>query len=111
MYNTARIQSLLQRIEESIELIFDQTNHIVTANDFLCTPYGMFMLGGVCMQLIFIGETVKVLNIKAPELLEKFPVIPWREIMGLRNIIAHEYHRVDADEIFGVIKKDLPILL
>jgi len=30
--------------------------------------------------------------------------------MGLRDIIAHEYHHIDAEEIFKVIKKDLPIL-
>ena len=31
--------------------------------------------------------------------------------MGLRNIIVHEYHHVDADEIYNVIKNDLPPLL
>lgn len=25
--------------------------------------------------------------------------------MGLRDIIAHEYHRIDAEEIYLVIKK------
>ena len=31
--------------------------------------------------------------------------------MGLRNIIAHEYHRIDEDEIFRVITLDLQPLL
>jgi uncharacterized protein YutE (UPF0331/DUF86 family) len=31
--------------------------------------------------------------------------------MGLRNIIVHEYHSVDEEEIFNVIKNDLPTLL
>ena len=31
--------------------------------------------------------------------------------MGLRNVIAHEYHHIDAEEILNVIKKDLPVLL
>ena len=31
--------------------------------------------------------------------------------MGLRDIIAHEYHHVDAEEIFAVLKNDLPHLL
>lgn len=30
--------------------------------------------------------------------------------MGLRDIIAHEYHRIDEEEIFNVITKDLPKL-
>ena len=31
--------------------------------------------------------------------------------MQLRNIIAHEYHRIDEDEIFRVITSDLQPLL
>jgi len=112
MYNQAtRIYSLLQRIEEAISLIQNQTVKIESPNDFLNSQSGMFILGGVCMQLIFIGESVKVIDAKDPGYLEKYSYIPWTEIMGLRDIIAHEYHRIDAEEIFDVIKKDLPSLL
>ena len=31
--------------------------------------------------------------------------------MGLRDIIAHEYHRVDEEEIYAVVVNDLPPLL
>ena len=31
--------------------------------------------------------------------------------MGLRDIIAHEYHRVDEEEIYAVVVNDLPTLL
>ena len=31
--------------------------------------------------------------------------------MELRNIIVHEYHHVDEEEIFNIIKNDLPLLL
>ena len=31
--------------------------------------------------------------------------------MGLRDIIAHEYHRIDEEEIFNVIKNELSPLL
>ncbi|WP_291550688.1 MULTISPECIES: HepT-like ribonuclease domain-containing protein [Bacteroides] len=30
--------------------------------------------------------------------------------MELQDIIAHEYHHIDAEEIFKVIKIDFPIL-
>ena len=110
MYSEKHIYTLLQRIEEAILLIEDQTKHFKCGNDFLVSSFGMFALGGVCMQLIFVGENVKVLSIKAPEVLQRQPEIPWNEIMGLRNIIVHEYHHVDADEIYNVIKNDLPPL-
>ena len=111
MYSEKHIYTLLQRIEEAILLIEDQTKHFKCGNDFLVSSFGMFALGGVCMQLIFVGENVKVLSIKAPEVLQRQPETPWNEIMGLRNIIVHEYHHVDADEIYNVIKNDLPPLL
>lgn len=63
------------------------------------------------MQLIFIGENVKVLSVKASDVLQRQSEIPWNEITGLRNIIVHEYHHVDADEIYNVIKNYLPPLL
>ena len=41
----------------------------------------------------------------------KYTDIPWTAIMGLRDIIAHEYHRIDEEEIFAVVNKDLISLL
>ncbi len=68
----------------------------------------MFLLSGICMQLIFIGESVKVIEKKTEgAYLIKYPMIPWIEIMGLRNLIAHQYHRIDEEEIFNVIYDDL----
>lgn len=111
MYDEARIYSLLERIEGAILLIQSQTTGIKTADCFLNSQEGVFMLGGVCMQLIFIGESVKTLGAKNEGYLEKYPEIPWREIMGLRNVIAHEYHHIDAEEIFNVVRENLPALL
>ncbi|WP_080904423.1 hypothetical protein [Parabacteroides sp. Marseille-P3160] len=83
MYKESRIRSLLLRIEEAIVLILDQTKQIKSSDDFLKTSHGMFILGGVCMQLIFIGESVKVISSTDPTYLKKYPDMPWNEIMGL----------------------------
>lgn len=107
----ARIGHLLQRIEDSILLIQSQMGNISCPNDFMLTQSGTFILSGVCMQLIFIGESVKVIDAKNKEYLSKYPNIPWTAIMGLRDIIAHEYHRIDEEEIYAVIVDDLPSLL
>lgn len=112
MSDNLRIKSLLLRIEDSITLILNNTKMISSPDDFLTSSEGMFTLSGVCMQLIFIGESVKVIDSKTNHCyLQNYPDIPWSEIMGLRDIIAHEYHHIDSDEIYLVIKKDLPSLL
>ena len=64
------------------------------------------------MQLIFIGESAKTIDRKTNHLyLKDYPGIPWVAIMGLRDIIAHEYHRIDEEEIYNVVKMDLDPLL
>jgi len=112
MFDVIRIYSLLERIEEAIVLINDNTSYIKSSEDFLRSSDGMFALSGVCMQLVFIGESVKVINAKAgSDYLSRYNNIPWISVMGLRDVIAHEYHHIDAEEIVQVIKKDLPVLL
>lgn len=112
MFDKERIQSLLNRIEDSILLIQTKSEPISTPEDFLLTPDGMFILSGICMQLIFIGESVKTIDNKTEHsYLKRYPTVPWTGIMGLRDIIAHEYHRIDEEEIFNVIKQDLAPLL
>ncbi len=44
------------------------------------------------------------------ELQEKYAVIPWKNIIGMRNIIIHTYERVDISTLWGAAKKDLPQL-
>jgi hypothetical protein len=40
----------------------------------------------------------------------KHPEIPWKEIIGLRNILAHEYGRVDHAQLYATAIKDIPAL-
>jgi uncharacterized protein with HEPN domain len=38
------------------------------------------------------------------------PEIPWRGMIGLRNVLAHHYVKVDIAEVWQVVEKDLPDL-
>ena len=108
MFDKVRIGSLLDRIENSILLIQSKSGEINCPDDFLLSQDGMFILSGICMQLVFIGESVKTIDNKTNHsYLIKYTDIPWTAIMGLRDIIAHEYHCIDEEEIFAVMNKDL----
>ena len=42
---------------------------------------------------------------------EKQSQIPWREMIGLRNILAHEYGRIDHARLYATAIRDLPELI
>ena len=39
------------------------------------------------------------------------PQVPWRAMIGLRNILAHDYGRIDHERLFATAVKELPGLL
>lgn len=39
---------------------------------------------------------------------EKFPEVPWKQIIGLRNIVIHAYSDIDLDIIWDIITKNIP---
>lgn len=36
------------------------------------------------------------------------PSVPWKSIIGIRNIITHAYDEVNLEEIWQIVKKHLP---
>ncbi len=56
------------------------------------------------MSLIEIGEAVKSIE---PELLASEPDVPWRDIAGLRDRLAHRYFDIDLDIVQVVLAEEL----
>jgi len=42
--------------------------------------------------------------------LENHPLIPWYKIIGMRNVLIHEYDHVDPDLVWETIRRDIPEL-
>jgi len=45
------------------------------------------------------------------ELRENHPVIPWQDMIGLRNRLIHGYDAVDFDILWDIVKRDVPELI
>lgn len=65
----------------------------------------------VVMSLMIIGEAVARTANRHPDFVSAHPEIPWREMRGLRNRIAHGYFDVDLGIVWDTVRKDLPDLL
>ena len=59
-----------------------------------------------CFEII--GEASGKIS---PELKSQHPEIPWKITVSLRNILIHEYVKVDYDELWKTAKDDIPHLL
>jgi len=62
----------------------------------------------VLLNLHIIGEAVKMLP---RDLRDRHPDVAWREIAGLRDVIAHAYFALDSDILWDAVERDVPALL
>lgn len=59
----------------------------------------------IIRQFEIIGEAGSKISITTQTI---FPDIPWRSIKAFRNLLIHEYFKVDAAEVWTTIQNDLP---
>ena len=69
--------------------------------------YNLDLLHLCSFYVLQIGECIKSLS---PELTKKYPEIPWRELSGMRDIIAHGYERIDHTRIWFTVIEEIPLL-
>ena len=102
------VYETLKNIDIALTRLQERTVQIHTVDDFLLSPIGMEKLDAACMVIIALGEAVKNLDkLTDKKLLSTYPSIDWKKVMGARDIMAHHYFEVDADEVFSIVKNDL----
>ena len=110
--NKSEVIHLIDRIAEQLEIVCERCRNVQSVNDFLGSNEGMSLLDGVCMKLIAVGESIKNLDkLTDRRLLVNYPQIPWREVMGMRDIIVHHYFEIDADVFYATVRESVPELL
>ena len=66
--------------------------------------FGSMAYDAVLRNLGVIGEAVRALP---RETRDAMPDVPWASIAGLRNIVVHEYFRVNPDLILDILDHQL----
>jgi uncharacterized protein with HEPN domain len=97
------IRDYISDILESIKDVSDFTLNM----DFKDFTNDRKTINAVIRSLEIIGEAAK----KIPDdLKNKYPDKPWKQMAGMRDKLIHEYHGVDLEIVWKVIKDELPPL-
>jgi len=91
------IQDILECIEKIDEFVGD-----MAYDEFIEDEK---TVDAVLRNLEVIGEAAK--NVPE-ELKDRFPDVEWRRMVGLRNIITHEYFGVDMNIIWQAATRNVP---
>jgi uncharacterized protein with HEPN domain len=62
----------------------------------------------VLFNLQILGEAIKKLPL---DLRQRYPEVPWREVAGLRDFVAHAYFALDLEILWNAIQEGVPALL
>jgi uncharacterized protein with HEPN domain len=108
MFDNELVLSILIQIDDALQKISIRSGRFNNADEFINSPSGMETLDSICMLFIAIGEAIKnVDKITDGTLLSQYPDIDWKGVKGFRNVIAHQYFDVDADQVFWICKNEL----
>ncbi len=89
---------------DAADKIFEYTKGYSTADEFYNSQRDF---DAAMMNFIVLGEMVTRLS---EVFTEKFNCIDWYKIRGFRNIVAHNYFGIDAEEVWEIIRFHLPKL-
>jgi len=95
----------------SLQSILDAISKIIQFTQPFSDPDSFFhdvkTFDAGMMNFIVIGEMVDRIS----EIFKDAnPQIEWNRIKGFRNLVAHDYFGIDAEEVWQIISNDLPIL-
>jgi uncharacterized protein with HEPN domain len=106
------LRERLEDVLEAIKRIPRRFAAVPSADYFIQTDDGKDRLDAICMILIAVGEAFKQIDQKTEgKMLAKYPGIDWSGVKGVRDVIAHGYFEIDAEEVFNICNRDIPALI
>lgn len=112
MSDSAWLRERLEAILEALERVPRRLAGVRSPQDFVASEEGREHLDSICMVLLSVGEALRQIDEKTQgEFLRQYPQIPWRAVIGMRNVLAHDYFNVNAEVIFNTCEIHLKPLV
>jgi uncharacterized protein with HEPN domain len=94
-----RIKDILDAIEKISEYTSGMTKQECVADEKT--------IDAVIRNLTIIGEAARHVP---SDVRAKYANVPWDEMLGIRNVVVHEYFGVSTDILWETIQQDLPMV-
>jgi len=109
------VKLLVERLETALtalERIPRRFAGIADPTDFLSSDAGIDRMDAICMILIAAGEEFKKIDGQTEgKLFARYPQVQWRGAIGLRDVLAHGYFDVDAEQLYAICRERIPALI
>ena len=103
---------LLMPLRQALERINRKVQPLLADPTLLDREEGQDLLDVICMQFLAAGEALKRLEKLEPGLLtNNYPNIDCKGAMGFRDVIAHQFFDLDAEQVLLICQDALPAVL
>ena len=112
MPDPSLLRDRLEAILEALERVPGRFAKVSAPQDFVASEEGREHLDSISMVLLSVGEAFRQIDEKTKgEFLARYPGIPWRAVIGMRNVLAHDYFDVNEKVIFNTCEAHISPLI
>ena len=95
-----RVRHMLDHAREAVEMVRGKTRADLDADRQLN------------LALVRLVEVIGEAAARIPDdFRARYPQVPWRQIVGMRHRMIHDYDVIDFDILWVVLRQDLPPLI
>ena len=98
--NLTRLGHMRDAALQALKFMSEETRESLESNDMLQLA--------VVKALEIIGEAANNVSIDCQQ---RYPQIPWEEMVGMRNRLVHAYFGINLDVVWRTVREDLEPLL
>ncbi len=93
-------------IEDIVEMI-EKIERYTQGKSFEDFSNDEMAIDAVIRNFEIIGEAA---NNIPKEIQQKYPYVEWKEMIGFRNVIIHDYFGIDVESVWDTIINNIPLL-